>query len=406
MDLSVPIPARDGGSAVAPAPRAGLTLAALSLGSFMIGCGEFGIMGLLPGMADDLGVSIPQAGLLVTGYALGVVFGAPVLAVLTSRWERRRALILLSLVFVIGNLACALSPTYGLLMAARIFTALAHGTFFGIGAVLATEIARPGREAGAIAMMFVGMTLANVFGVPIGTFIGQAYGWRAPFFIVTALALLTTLALALFAPQSHPRAGVRFRDELHALGRPPVLMAMGLSVLASSALFTLYTYIAPLLSEVTGIAPERVPYLLLIFGVGMTIGNVVGARLGDWKLMPAIIGMFAAMTAVLVGIYLFAADTVPMLTLLLIWGALVFGLASPIQMRIVATAKGARNLASTVNQSAFNLGNAMGAWIGAMLIASGASYSMLPVASAILAGLACLLALYSHRQDREDSSAI
>ncbi|WP_082640139.1 MFS transporter [Aureimonas sp. N4] len=400
MDLSVPSSVREGGAAASPAPRAGLTLAALSLGSFTIGCGEFGIMGLLPNMANDLQVTIPQAGLLVTGYALGVVFGAPLLAVLTSRWERRRALILLSMVFVIGNLACALSPTYGLLMAARVFTALAHGTFFGIGAVLATEIARPGREAQAIAMMFVGMTLANVFGVPLGTFIGQEYGWRAPFFIVTALALLTSLALFLFAPQSHPRSGVRFKDELRALGRGPVLMAMSLSVLASSALFTLYTYISPLLSEVTGIAPERVPYLLLIFGVGMTFGNVIGARLGDWKLMPAIIGMFAAMSLVLVAMHFWAADTVPMLTLLLIWGALVFGLASPIQMRIVATAKGARNLASTVNQSAFNLGNAFGAWIGAMLIAYGISYAMLPVASAILAGLACLIAIISHRADK------
>ena len=399
MDLSVPSSVREGGAAASPAPRAGLTLAALSLGSFTIGCGEFGIMGLLPNMANDLGVTIPQAGLLVTGYALGVVFGAPLLAVLTSRWERRRALILLSMVFVIGNLACALSPTYGLLMAARVFTALAHGTFFGIGAVLATEIARPGREAQAIAMMFVGMTLANVFGVPLGTFIGQEYGWRAPFFIVTALALMTSLALFLFAPQSHPRAGVRFKDELRALGRAPVLMAMSLSVLASSALFALYTYISPLLSEVTGIAPERVPYLLLIFGVGMTFGNVIGARLGDWKLMPAIIGMFAAMSLVLVAMHFWAADTVPMLTLLLIWGALVFGLASPIQMRIVATAQGARNLASTVNQSAFNLGNAIGAWIGAMLIAYGISYAMLPVASALMAGLACCVAIISHRAD-------
>ncbi len=382
------------------APRVGLALASLSLGSFVIGAGEFGIMGLLPTMASDLGVTIPQAGLLVTGYALGVVFGAPLLAVLTSRWERKRALILLSLVFVIGNLACALAPNYALLMAARVFTALAHGTFFGIGAVLATEIARPGREAQAISMMFVGMTLANVFGVPLGTLIGQEYGWRTTFFIVTGLAILTSLALWLFSPESRPRPGVRLRDELHAITRGPVLMAMALSVLASSALFALYTYITPLLTDVTRIEPARVPYLLLVFGVGMTIGNIVGARLGDWKLMPSIIGMFAAMALVLVAMYALAADTVPMLTLLLVWGALVFGVASPIQMRIVAKAAGARNLASTVNQSAFNLGNAFGAWIGAMLIAYGFAYDLLPLASAVLAGLAMLVALASHRQDR------
>ncbi len=185
--------------------RVGLALASLSLGSFVIGAGEFGIMGLLPTMAEDLRVTISKAGLLVTGYALGVVFGAPLLAVLTSRWERKRTLVLLALVFVVGNLACALSPTYGVLMAARLFTALAHGAFFGIGAVLAAEIAKPGKEAQAISMLFVGMTLANVFGVPLGTVIGQAFGWRSAFFVVSALAAATAAMIALFVPVSRPR---------------------------------------------------------------------------------------------------------------------------------------------------------------------------------------------------------
>ena len=364
--------------------RVGLALASLSLGSFVIGAGEFGIMGLLPTMAEDLRVTISKAGLLVTGYALGVVFGAPLLAVLTSRWERKRTLVLLALVFVVGNLACALSPTYGVLMAARLFTALAHGAFFGIGAVLAAEIAKPGKEAQAISMLFVGMTLANVFGVPLGTVIGQAFGWRSAFFVVSALAAATAAMIALFVPVSRPRAGVRFAEELRALVRPPVLLAMALSVLASSALFVLYTYIAPLLVGVTGLAETSVPYLLFVLGTGMTIGNLVGAKLADWKLMPSIMGLFAAMAAILVGIHLFAASPAVMIALMLLWGMVVFGLTSPIQMRIVATSQGARNLASTINQSAFNLGNAFGAWVGARMISAGLGYDALPLASAAL----------------------
>ncbi|WP_182084063.1 MFS transporter [Aureimonas sp. ME7] len=382
------------------APRVGLALASLSLGSFVIGAGEFGIMGLLPTIARDLGVSIPQAGLLVTGYALGVVFGAPLLAVLTSRWERRRTLFMLATIFVIGNLACALSPTYELLMAARLFTALAHGAFFGIGAVLAAEIAAPGKEAQAISMMFVGMTLANVFGVPLGTMVGQAFGWRSAFLAVTGLAAVTAISIALFVPTSHPRPGVRFRDEMRALGRPPVLLAMLLSVLASSALFALYTYIAPLLETETGLAPTSIPYLLFVLGTGMTIGNLAGARLADWKLMPSIMGLFAAMACILTAIHFFAGSAIPMIALMLLWGAVVFGLTSPIQMRIVATAQGARNLASTINQSAFNLGNAFGAWLGAALISAGFGYDTLPLASAALALAALAVAAYSWRMDK------
>ncbi|WP_294643243.1 MFS transporter [uncultured Aureimonas sp.] len=381
------------------APRVGLALASLSLGSFVIGAGEFGIMGLLPTMASDLGVSIPQAGLLVTGYALGVVFGAPLLAVLTSRWERRRTLFLLALVFFAGNLACALAPTYTLLMAARLFTALAHGAFFGIGAVLAAEIARPGKEAQAISMLFVGMTLANVFGVPLGTVIGQAFGWRSAFFVVSALAAATAAMIYLFVPVSRPRPGVRFAEELRALVRPPVLLAMSLSVLASSALFVLYTYIAPLLVGVTGLAETSVPYLLFVLGTGMTIGNLAGAKLADWKLMPSIMGLFAAMAAILVGIHVFASSPVVMVALMLLWGMVVFGLTSPIQMRIVATSLGARNLASTINQSAFNLGNAFGAWVGAMMISAGLGYDALPLAAAALALSALGVAAVSWRMD-------
>ncbi|WP_336744608.1 MFS transporter [Aureimonas altamirensis] len=375
-------------------------LAALSIASFAIGVGEFGIMGLLPGVADDLGVTIPQAGLLVTGYALGVVFGGPLLAGLTSRMERRRLLLWMVVIFILGNLACALAPGYGLLMAARVFTALAHATFFGIGAVLAADISPPGRQAQAISLMFVGMTLANVMGVPLGTFIGQAYGWRATFWAVTGLSILSGIALYVFLPRSYPLAGIAFRDEIRALTRVQVLLAMLLSVLASVAFFSVFTYIAPMLEQVTGLAPASVPYVLLVFGVGLTIGNVLGGRLADWKMMPAIIGLFVAMVVVMIALYPAMTNVPVMIGVMFLWGIVVFGLVAPIQMRIVSRAVGARNLASTFNQSAFNLGNAIGAWFGGALITLGLSYRDLPLGALVMAVLGVCVALLSGWLDR------
>lgn len=378
----------------------GWAIAALSLGSFVIGTGEFGIMGLLPEVAADLGVTIPHAGLLITGYALGVVFGAPLLAVLTSRMERRRVLLALAAIIVVGNLACTIAPSYALLMAARLFTALAHGTFFGVGAVLAAEVARPGRQAQAISMMFVGMTLANVMGVPLGTLIGQLYGWRVLFAVVTVLAVLQMVALALTVPRSVPQAGVGFRDELRVLLRRPVIVAMSISVLASTSLFAVYTFITPILTDVTHVASANVPALLLVFGVGMTVGNLVGGRAADRRLLGALGVLFVGIVVVLVAVWALAGSPAAMLSLLFVWGALVFGVIAPMQMLIVQVAAGARNLASTLNQSAFNLGNALGAWVGAALIGQGMGFGNLPLAGAFFAALAGLAVLWSWRLAR------
>ncbi|KAA0969383.1 MFS transporter [Aureimonas fodinaquatilis] len=385
---------------------AAYALAALSTASFSIGVGEFGIMGLLPGLASDLGVSIPQAGLLVTGYALGVVFGGPLLAAMTSRMERRRLLLAMTVIFIIGNLACALAPTYELLMAARVFTALAHATFFGIGAVMAADISPPGKQAQAISLMFVGMTLANVMGVPLGTFIGQAFGWRSTFWAVTALSVLSGIALMICLPKSYPQADIRFRAELRALTRPQVMLAMSLSVLASIAFFSVFTYITPMLTDVTGLAEATVPYVLLVFGVGLTIGNLAGGKLADWKLMPSIIGLFALLIVILLALYTGMANPALMLGLMFLWGIVVFGLVPPVQMRIVSQATGARNLASTFNQSAFNLGNAIGAWMGAALLTAGFSYRQLPIAALVVAFVALGVAIVSSRMQRRVDSQL
>src|SRR5262245_32888309 len=279
--------------------RSWLPLLALSMASFGIGTTEFVIMGLLPDVAHDLAVTIPQAGLLVSGYALGVAFGAPILAVATARLERRLALLLLIGIFILGNCLCAVAPSYALLMGARIVTAFSHGAFFGLGAVVAANVAPPAKRAQAIALMFTGLTLANVLGVPFGTALGQAAGWRATFGAVVMIGLVAALALFAGLPRGIRSSGDGLMQEARTLGRVQVLLAMLISVLASASLFSVFTYITPILENVTRESPHQVTWVLLIFGVGLTLGNILGGRLADWRLMPAVIALFILLIAVL-----------------------------------------------------------------------------------------------------------
>ncbi|GGC87743.1 hypothetical protein GCM10010994_52170 [Chelatococcus reniformis] len=258
-----------------------LPLLALAIASFGIGTTEFVIMGLLPDVATDLAVTIPQAGLLVTGYALSVTFGSPILAIATARMQRKRALLVLIAIFILGNLLCAVAPGYALLMAARIVTALCHGAFFGLGAVVAAALVEPHRRAQAIAMMFAGLTLANVLGVPFGTALGQALGWRDTFFAVAAIGVLAALALQAWLPRELPVPPMDLAREARSLGRVQVLLAMLISVVTSASLFSVFTYIAPILEQVSGVSQHGVTLMLLLFGVGLTIGNVLGGRLAD-----------------------------------------------------------------------------------------------------------------------------
>ncbi|MEW5424947.1 MFS transporter [Amorphus sp. 3PC139-8] len=390
---------------IASAPGRGrsasrLPLLALGLASFGIGTTEFVIMGLLPNVAQDLAVTIPQAGLLVTGYALSVTFGSPFLAVATARLDRRRALLLLMAVFIAGNMLCAIAGDYWLLMGARIVTALCHGAFFGLGAVVASALVEPRQRAQAIAMMFAGLTLANVLGVPFGTAIGEALGWRTTFWAVVAIGLVAAAALAAWLPRDIPVPAVAFRQEARSIASTQVVLAMAISVLASASLFSVFTYIAPILEGVTQLSAHGVTVMLLIFGVGLTVGNVIGGRLGDWKLMPSVIGIFCVLMPVLA---LFTATShmvVPAAVTLFIWGALVFALVSPLQMRVVTAAADAPNLASTLNQGAFNFGNATGAWVGGLAITWGMAYNHLPYIGVSLAAVALVLTIVSHGIDR------
>ena len=362
-----------------------LALVALMIAAFGIGTSEFVITGLLPDVAADLHVSIPRAGLLVTGYALGVTFGSPVMAIALARMPRRPALLGLVAIFVVGNAACALAPSYGWLMAARVLTALCHGTFFGIGALVATRIVPPGQRSRAIALLFAGLTLANVLGVPGGTALGQWLGWRATFWAIVPIGLVAAAALAVWLPRLPGDAGGRGWREVLVLARPQVALAMLASALVSAALFTTFTYVTPLLEDVGHLSPHRVTLALLLFGLGATAGMLVGGRLADWRQIPALAGMLAALIVASVGLALVAGVGWAAMALLPFWGAAMFGCGPALQTRVVDHSTGAPTLASALNQSAFNLGNAGGAWLGAGALVAGLPLSALPYLTAALA---------------------
>jgi DHA1 family inner membrane transport protein len=380
-------------------------LLALALASFGIGTTEFVIMGLLPDVAGDLGVTIPQAGLLVTGYALSVAFGSPFLAVATARMDRRKALLLLIGIFILGNLLCALAPNYALLMAARIVTALCHGAFFGLGAVVAATLVPEQKKAQAIAMMFAGLTLANVLGVPFGTALGEAVGWRNTFWAVVVIGFAAAFALYAWLPRNTPTPRMQLIHEARSLGNTQVILAMLISVVVSASLFGVFTYITPILENVTLISLHEVTLMLLLFGIGLTAGNFLGGWLGDWKLMPSVIGILALLIPVLSLFTLTSASLVPAAVTIFCWGLLAFALISPLQMRVVNEAAQAPNLASTLNQGAFNLGNAAGAWIGGLALTNGLAYRELPWIGVALAAVAFTLSFLSHRFDVKASVA-
>jgi DHA1 family inner membrane transport protein len=382
-----------------------LALLALALASFGIGTTEFVIMGLLPNVAGDLGVSIPMAGWLVSGYALGVTFGAPILALVTARLDRRTTLLLLIGIFILGNLLCALAPTYELLMAARIATAFCHGAFFGVGSVVAAQVVPAERRAHAIALMFTGLTVANVLGVPFGTALGQAFGWRATFWAVVAIGAAAAVALHAWLPRGIAAPRTSFLQEARSLRRTQVLLAMVISVLASASLFSVFTYIAPILENVTRESPRQVTWALVVFGAGLTLGNLVGGRLGDWRLMPSVIGIFMLLIPVLAGFTFTEHASWLALPTLFVWGGLTFALISPLQMRVMNEASDAPTLASTLIQGAFNLGNASGAFVGGLALTDGVAYASIPWIGASLAVGGLIFSVLSYSLDRRHRAA-
>ncbi|MFJ8697032.1 MFS transporter [Streptomyces roseolilacinus] len=386
-----------------------LALLALAIGAFGIGTTEFVIMGLLPEVAADYGVSIPTAGHLVTGYALGVVLGAPLMTVLGTRVSRKRMLMLLMVLFIVGNVLSALAPAFGLMLLGRIVASLAHGAFFGIGSVVAAGLVAPEKKAGAIAMMFTGLTVANVVGVPLGTFIGQSTGWRVTFLIVAALGVLGLLGIARLVPEQPRPEGVRLRHELAAFRNVQVLLAMAMTVLGFGGVFAAITYITPMMTGAAGFADASVTWLLVLFGLGMVGGNLVGGRFADRALMPMLYVSLGALALVL-ALFTFTAHhkAAAAVTLTLI-GALGFATVPPLQKRVLDQASGAPTLASAVNIGAFNLGNALAAWLGGLVITAGLGITAPNWVGALLAGSALGLAVLSgalERRDRRGASRI
>ena len=378
--------ARHGIPRMSARPLLSLPLLALALGGFVVGSSEYIIMGLLPEVARDLGVSLAAAGLLVSAYAMGVVVGAPLLGPLLGRLPRRQALMWLMGAYTLGNLACALAHGYAWLVAARLFTAISHAGFFGCATLLAAELAPPQRRASAMALVLSGLTIANVLGVPLGAWFGQASSWRMTFFAVAGCGLLTLLAQWLWLPRGRgvpSHGGGAWSGVL----RRPVLHALGVCCLSSVALFSVFTYISPLLREAGGFSANQSNSALLVFGVGLTLGNLLGGRLADRGLRHAVPLALGASTLALLG--LFACLPVPpaTLALLLCWGIGSFAISSPLQLLLVEQAGESAGLAATLSHAAFNLGNASGAWFGGLWLSAQFGLDRLP-----LLGVALLLA--------------
>lgn len=382
---------------------------ALTAGAFGIGTTEFIIMGLLLQVAADMHVTVATAGFLISGYALGVCVGAPVLTLATRRMPRKAVLLALMAIFTLGNAACALAPTYGLLMAARVLTSLAHGTFFGVGSVVATGLVPENKRAAALSTMFIGLTAATLLGVPFGAWFGLMLGWRAAFWAVAVIGVVAMIVLALLVPAKvgDEEEPISLRDELAVLARPQVQLSLATTALGVAGVFTVYTYIQPLLTRVVGVSESAVSPILLVFGAGMSVGNIVGGRFADRGLPRALIGSLVCLAVVLVALspaLVSEAMTVPLIGL---FGVAAFATVAPLQLRVLEKAGAAgQTLASSLNIAAFNLGNALGAWLGGLTVAGSLGLTGLPWVAAAVTVVGIVLALLSLRLDRVRIPAI
>lgn len=368
-------------------------LVALAIGAFGIGVTEFAPMGMLPGIASDLGVSIPAAGLLVSAYAIGVLIGAPLMTLTTGRIPRRYLLIGLMAIFTLGNLMSALATDYTSLLIARVVTSLNHGAFFGVGSVVAASLVAPDKRAGAVAAMFMGLTLATIGGVPLAAWFGELLGWRTAFWGIAGLGVITMLALWFALPNVELPKGDGALAEIRVLGRGPVLAALALTVVGSSAMFTVFTYIAPILSTQTHASTGFITAMLVLYGVGLTLGNMWGGKAADRSIDRTLIASLSALILVLLAFTVLMRWPLPAAVAILIWGIASFAIVPPLQMRVMEAAKDAPNLASAVNIGAFNFGNAIGAALGGAVISTGLGYPAISLAGAAMAALGLLMVL-------------
>ncbi|BET97217.1 MFS transporter [Xenorhabdus taiwanensis] len=370
---------------------------ALAIATFGIATTEFIVAGLLPEIATEFSISIPTAGYMVTSYALGVFVGAPVLIILGGGIERKKMLSMLMILFIIGNALTTVSPTFYLAIIGRIVASLTHGAFMGIGAIIAAELVSENKRTTAIAFMFSGMTLANLVGIPLGTWIGKAISWRVTFAIITVIGIIALVGILKLLPKFDQKAPASIKKELQAFTNIHVLLAMGITVLGPAAFFTTITYIAPLMINIAGFSESAITWILLVLGLGFFFGNIVGGKLADKAMMPLLYWTLGLQSLILFIFWLYGDNQFIACLSIFLMAALGFATVSPIQRLVMDKAQeaGAPNLVSSVNIGFFNLGNAVGAWLGGIIIASHYGYTSLNLAGGLLASLALLLAVIS-----------
>ena len=347
----------------------------LAIGAFAIGMTEFVIMGLLPNIARDFDVSVSQAGQLITGYALGVAIGGPIIVMLTIKWNRKYLLLALMTIFIIGNFAASFSPSYGFMMTSRIITSLAHGSFFGIGSILAASMVKPEKRASAMALMFMGLSMSNILGVPFGTLIGQNFGWPMTFIIISIIGALALIGIIIFVPMQKETLKSSVLNELKILKEKRLWLTLAVTLFGFSSVFAYFTYISTVLIDVSHVQENLISYLLIIFGVGVTLGNIVGGKLADWNLNKALKIIFSVFILYFILLYFVQMNGLLMVAGIFFFGLIGFSMSPSLQYKSTLISQDAPTLASTLNQSAFNLGNALGAFIGGVVVTN------LPVAS-------------------------
>ena len=385
-----------------------LALLALFVAAFAFGTTEFVIAGILPQVADGLSVSVPTAGYLVSGYALGVALGGPFLTIATARVSRKTLLTGLLLSFTAGQLACALAPDFASMLAFRAITAVAHGTYFGVSMVVAVHLVPVEKRGMAIAIILAGLTVSNILGVPAGAAIGGVFGWRATFWAMFALGIASALAVALLLPRGVGPAHVpgNLANEVRVLSRQQVWTSLILMLMLMIGQFGLYTYITPMLLEVTGIDEALVPWVLLLNGVGATLGVFIGGKLADWKLMPSLIALLFLQAVTLATIYVVSPYPWPMVAALFVWGGINFAIGTPIQTRILAWTADASGLAASLIPSGFNVGIALAAFLGAAMLNAGYGYRSLPALGAAAMLVAVVVAFASWAMEKRSGAPL
>jgi DHA1 family inner membrane transport protein len=384
-----------------------LALWALALSAFGIGTTEFVIAGLLPQVAADFNISITRAGNLATVYALGVFVGAPLLIILGTRIPRKGMLMLLMSLFIIGNFVTATASDFNIALLGRLVTSLTHGAFFGIGAILAADLVAPNKRVQAISFMFSGLTVANLLGVPVGTWLSQVMSWRDTFYAITAVGVLGFVGVMMLVPKIPNHERPQIRKEFAAFANTRVLLAMGITVFGPAAFFTSITYIAPMMVDIARFNPASVTWLMVVFGLGLFLGNILGGRYADRALMPLLYLTLGGQAIVLLIFSVTAHSQIMSVACILLMAGFGFATVSPIQKLVMDKARvaGAPTLASAVNIGLFNLGNAIGAWIGGLVIAAGLGLASPNWAGALLSVIALLLALASGALDRKHSES-